>query len=170
MNQENPPSPPDIQPLTSKQGVIVIVTIVLCYIPPPRAFVAVAGDLVQIFVLAGALIIPVLVLLVTVDVSHTASVGNQVVERVTARLSAMRGQVTLVLTLYILVMLWLVFVKLICTWFDRDNWKSWVIDRPLIALTGGFVMLTLIQSVVLYSILNYVDFLNWVGHLLKVRR
>ena len=110
-------------------------------------------------------------LLVTIDVSHTARVGNQVGERVTARLDSMREQIVLVLLSYMLAIFLLIFVKMICTWLDYDNFTAWIIDRPLIALSGGVVIIVLIQSaIVLDSILKYVDFLNWAGRLFKDKK
>jgi hypothetical protein len=171
MSQETPQplNTKTLQPLTRKQIIIVETSIILLYITPPRAFVAVASDIIQVFVVATAIFIPFIVILVTIgDVSHTSSVGNRVVERVTPRLGSMRDQVVGVLYLYILAIFLIFFVKMICTWLDYDNFTAWLIDRPLIALSGGVVVIVLIQSAILLdSTLKYVDFLNWVGRLFK---
>lgn len=126
-------------------------------VPPPRAFLAVAVDIVQVFVLLGAMLVPIMI----VAAQTSPDIGVQLRPRDIARITARRSQawrrLAGALEVYLMAVLALLFAKMLCTWFFLDNWPDLIIDRLAAAIAGALSGYALSRSGRMFEVLGNVS-------------
>jgi hypothetical protein len=123
-------------------------------VPPPRAFLAVAGDIVQVFVLLGAMLVPIMIMTAQTSPDIGVQLRPDDIARITARRSQAWRRLAGALEAYLLAVLALLFAKILCIWFFLDTWPDLVIDRLAAAVAGGLSGYALSGSGGMFSVLG----------------
>lgn len=111
------PGEPDSQ---ERYAVLVfrIIGAAVFAVPPTRAFIAVAGDLVQFLVLLGAAVIPVWVVVASMDPGADGYFNQESTDQVAGVLEKMRARLMVALAKFCLAILVLIVAKEVCIWAE----------------------------------------------------
>jgi hypothetical protein len=121
---------------TTRERVIEFTSIAFLAVPPPRCFVAIASDLVQLILLLGAVLAAVIVWVGSIVPPSGPGLTQDVAFKTTDELDKIRGQLVRLLGSYLLTILLLVITKSLCVWLDDGGALRWLIKRSAMAFAG----------------------------------
>ena len=139
-----------------------VVGFIALVVPPTRSVISVIGDLLQMLVLLAAALVPIWLLVTSLDPGGEGMFNKDATDKITGVLEKMRRQLIGLLECYFTAFLLLIAAKLICTWCEPHLARLGprLIARLVSGLAGGALGEAYVRTKVAISIQGHVQFLR----------